>query len=459
MNRSVYVITPSAQSGKSIVCLGLMQMLKRMTPNVGYFKPLIEDRDEVDNHIEIILSHFKIDMAYEDAFAFSRSELIEMQNQGKINDVYDGIIKKYKQMEEDYDFILVEGSDFNEEGSVFEVDFNGAIARSLGIPVLLVVKDSFDTVTELVNHAVLEVISFARKDVNIIGVIISRCFKDIDEVKERISKRLRNNVFVSAIPNLEELGKPMVREIAEKLGAHVLFGEDKLDTVAGNIIVGGMTLGNYLKRIKENSVCVIPGDRSDLVAGTMLANMSQNYPNLTGVVLSGGFMPERSVIRLIDRPQYSIPVMAAHHGTFEAATAIASIKPKIYPGNKYKIKTSIDLFESSVDMEALAGFINSVADENITPRMFQYNMLNSAKKAQRHIVLPEGDDDRILTAASQLARDKIVTLTILGDPHRVRKRFIELGLAFDEERIHIEDPHNSEYYEDFAQTLYELRKS
>ena len=177
MNHSVYVITSSAQSGKSIVSLGLMQMLKRTTPNVAFFKPLIENKNVVDNHIDTILSHFNVNMNYEDAYSYSRSEFTEHQNQGKINEVYDTIIEKYKNLENEFDFVLVEGSDFTEEGSVFEIDFNGSIAKNLGIPVLLVVKDSFETVPELVNNVIAEVNSFLEKDVNIIGVIVNRCEK------------------------------------------------------------------------------------------------------------------------------------------------------------------------------------------------------------------------------------------------------------------------------------------
>lgn len=459
MNKSVYVITPSSQSGKSIVSLGLMQMLKRITPNVAFFKPLIENKNEKDNHIDTILSHFKVNMAYDDAYAFSRNELTDLQNEGKINDVYDAIIQKYKALEEKFDFVLVEGSDFNEEGSIFEVDFNGSIARSLNIPVLLVVKDTFDTVSELVNHTVVEVISFMKKDVNVIGVMISRCTKNVEDVRIRTTKRLRNNIFVSVIPNNEELGKPTIREIADSLNAHMLFGDDKTGAIARHSIIGGMQLGHYLPRILDDCVCVIPGDRADLIVGTMLANQSQNYPNVAGVVLTGGFLPERSVIKLIDGPQKTIPIMAVNTGTFETATKIANIKPKIYAGNNYKIKLSIDLFESSVDTEELAKIINSVQNESITPRMFQYNILVNAKKAQRHIVLPEGDDDRILTAASFLAKDKIGSLTILGNNENINAKVAQLGLFWDEERIQIIDPHNSSYYEDFYTTLYELRKA
>jgi len=459
MNHSVYVITSSAQSGKSIVSLGLMQMLKRTTPNVAFFKPLIENKNVVDNHIDTILSHFNVNMNYEDAYSYSRSEFTEHQNQGKINEVYDTIIEKYKNLENEFDFVLVEGSDFTEEGSVFEIDFNGSIAKNLGIPVLLVVKDSFETVPELVNNVIAEVNSFLEKDVNIIGVIVNRCEKEQSEVQKLINKEIKKGIFVAVIPNNPELGKPSIREIINHIRGHVLFGKEKLDNIAKTTVIGAMQLANFLPRITPDSLCIMPGDRSDLIVGTSLANISPKYPNISGIVLTGGFTPERSIIKLMLDNQKPIPIITTNLGTFEAASVISRIKPKIYAENKSKIKLSIDLFESSVDVEELNTKINSVKTESLTPRMFQYNLLSNAKKIQKHIVLPEGNDDRILTAASQIAEDKVAKITILGDSEKVKSRVAQLGLNWDESRISIVDPHNSEFYEDYANTLYELRKS
>ncbi|MGN7788064.1 phosphate acetyltransferase [Niabella sp. 22666] len=459
MNRSVYVITPTAQSGKLLISLGLMQMLQRTTTKVAYFKPLIDSHEPKDNHIDTILTHFKINMAYEDAYAFTRSELSEMENQGKLNEVYETIINKYKKLEEQFDFVLVEGSDFKEEGSVFEADFNASVAQSLAMPVLLVTRDSYATVANLVHNVIAEVHSFLAKDLNIIGLFVSRCTKDVQEVKEKIDKHLRNEIVVSVIPNDEELTKPSMQEIADHLKAHVLFGADKLENVAKSSIIGGMQLANYLPRMQEDCVCVIPGDRGDLIVGTMLANISPQYPNVAGIVLSAGILPERSIVNLMDGSQKPLPVLAVPTGTFETANKVANIKTRIYPANQYKIKLCLDLFEGAVDAEALSEKINSVKTESITPRMFQYNMLVTAKKLQRHIVLPEGTDDRILTAASNLAKDKIVYLTVLGNPDSIKAKVTQLGLYWDDERIKIIDPENSEKYGEYSHTLYELRKS
>lgn len=459
MNRSVYIITPSNQSGKSIISLGLMQMLQRTTPKVAFFKPVIEDKAEKDNHIDAVLSHFKIPMEYEEAYAFSRSELNELRNHGRINYVYEEIIEKYKKLEERFDFVLVEGSDFNEETSVFEVDFNASLATSLGMPALLVIKDNFDSVDELVEHVQLQLHSFVAKNIKIIGVFVSRCTKDVSVAEKALKARLPKELIVAIIPNSEELSHPTMKEIADELKAHVLFGNDKLDTVARNSIIGGMQLANYLNRISPDCVAVMPGDRSDLVIGTMLANMSPNYPRVAGLVLTGGFLPERSVVNLMDGTQQTLPVLAVSTGTFETASRIANIQPKIYAGNEYKIRLAIDIFESSVGTDALSEKINSVKSEAITPIMFQHNLLAKAKKAQTHIVLPESEDERILKAASRLAKDKIGRLTLLGKPEEVKQKVNDLGLYWDDERIQIVDPLNSKKYEEYYTTLHDLRKS
>ncbi len=459
MNQSVYVIAPTAQSGKLLISLGLMQMLQRTTTKVAYFKPLIEGKDVTDNHIDTILTHFKINMEYEEAFVYTRAQLSALENQGKINEVYEHIINRYKEIESKFDFVLVEGSDFDDESSVFEVDFNASLAKTLGVPVLLVTKDNAESIPELVNNVVAEVHSFEAKDINTIGLFVSRCTKDVKEAQRKIESHLRNKMIVSVIPHHTDLTKPSVMEIAEHLRAHILFGADKMETIAKHSIIGGMQLGNYLPRMTDDCVCVIPGDRSDLIVGTMLANMSPQYPNVAGIVLTGGFLPERSIVNLMDGTQKPLPVLAVSTGTFETASKVANIKSRIYPGNQYKIKLSIELFESAVDAGKLSEKINSVKNDCITPRMFQYNMLLNAKRLQRHIVLPEGGDDRVLTAASHLAKDKIVYLTILGNAQIIKSKVSQLGLHWDDERIRIVNPANSEKYQEYVHTLYELRKS
>ena len=96
--------------------------------------------------------------------------------------------------------------------------------------------------------------------------------------------------------------------------------------------------------------------------------------------------------------------------------------------------------------------------EGITPHMFQYQLTKWAKSEIKHIVLPEGNEDRILKAAARLIDQKIVELTLLGDPVEIAASVKRLGLTLDLSSIRIVDPVKSAYYEDYVQTFYELRK-
>lgn len=461
MNRSIYIATTDSYSGKSLVSLGVFQMIMRKTSKVGYFRPVIDDysKGKKDNHIETMLSYFKINMEYDEAYAFSRSEVIEYKNNHQLNEVFDKIIQKYKVLEERFDFVLIEGSDFFNEGTSFEFDLNSSIAQSLNVPVLLVVKDDKENVKDLVNHVKVELDSFIDKEIKVIATFINRCNKDKDTIVSKLKEKIKDDILFSIIPNYDSLGKPTLKEILEILNSHILYGHDKMDKIPQNNIVGGMQLSNFLTHVKENSLAVLPGDRADLLVGILQAHASKNYPKITGIILSGGLLPARSIVKLLDGSQNIVPIITSNKGTFETVSIIDKIKPKIYPESIEKIKLSIKLFEEHVDIDMLDNKIASFKSEGVTPRMFQYNMVKTAKQFQKHIVLPEGEDDRILTAASQLAMDEVVRITLLSkNPGKTKTRISYLGLHWNESLIQIVNPAESPHYKKYISALFQLRK-
>ena len=78
--------------------------------------------------------------------------------------------------------------------------------------------------------------------------------------------------------------------------------------------------------------------------------------------------------------------------------------------------------------EALLRAIDVSASEVRTPLMFEHQLMERARTDRKHVVLPEGGDDRILTAADILLRRGVADLTLLGDENTVRARASALGL-------------------------------
>jgi len=138
---------------------------------------------------------------------------------------------------------------------------------------------------------------------------------------------------------------------------------------------------------------------------------------------------------------------------------VNSTRSHIYADNKTKIESAIAEFDKYVDCTSLEAKIQTFIPEGITPRMFQYQLVKRAMSDRKHIVLPEGDDDRIITAASRLIKQGVVELTILGKKEEIKNAAERLNLKLDFSKINIVDPKESSNFDKYAQTLYELRKS
>lgn len=460
MNKGIYVATIEANSGKSILSLGLMRMLLGKMARVGYFRPIIDDYPEgrQDNHIATILSHFHIPMEYEEAFACTRSQVVQKSGRNQEDEVLDTIIQKYKNLEGRFDFILVEGTDFTGEGSIIEWDVNVLLAKNLGIPAVILSKGVGKTLEEFVNTLVLACDSFREKGVEVLMVVANKIEAGNRElILGRLEKDLPKGVLTAAIPMNPVLGNPSMREIVGALDGKVLFGEDHLDKQVGHFGVGAMQLRNYLLHIREDALVITPGDRADIILGALQAHISTNYPSISGIILTGGLLPEETITRLIEGLSDVVPIVSVEGGTFSVTNQIGDIQPRIYAGNSLKIEQSLKDFSTYVPEDDLGERLVTFRPRGITPRMFQYNLLRQARTEKKHIVLPEGSDERILKAAAELVEHQAVDITLLGNPDTIRDTARQNKIELPGE-IRILDPRNSPKFEEYTEALFELRK-
>ncbi|MDX1601508.1 MAG: phosphate acetyltransferase [Salinimicrobium sediminis] len=461
MNKGLYIATLEPNSGKSLISLGLMRALLGKTVKVAYFRPIINEEKpgNLDNHIETVLKYFDLPLAYTDAFAFERKEVIQKRNEGKSGEIIDTIIRKYKALEENFDFVLVEGSDFSGEGSVFEFDENVTIAKNLGLPVIIVASGRGKTKEGLMGSLQMAYQTFINKDVRVMAMVSNKIeLANLAIATNGMREFLPDDVAVFALPLIDTLANPTLKEIVEELDGKVLFGEEFLDNQSGSFNVGAMQLRNYLKHLKNESLVITPGDRADIILGALQAHISSNYPRISGIILTGGLIPEDSIIKLIEGLSQVVPIISVEDGTFNVTNKVGAINSNIYADSIQKIETSISTFEKYIKIDPLIERFAGLQPSGLTPRMFQYSLVKRAQQKRKHIVLPEGTDERILTAASRLIAMDIVDLTILGDEEEIRKLIMKLALPMDFKKLKIINPTTSEYFEDYVKTFYELRK-
>ncbi|QCX00449.1 phosphate acetyltransferase [Aggregatimonas sangjinii] len=459
MTKALYVAALESHSGKSLVVLGLMQLLLGKMAKVGYFRPVIDDVDDgaIDNHIKTVTTHFKLDILPKDSYALTQSEVVDLFNNGRQGDILDIIISKYKKIEAQFDFVLVEGSDFSSDGSIIEFDLNIDIAKNLGIPVILIDNARGKNLEEFCGNLESAVNTYIQKGIEILGVVANKVRpRNLELLQQRLEEELKDKTISFTVPRVKNLSHPTLQEILESLDGKVLFGKDNLDNQTGSFGVGAMQLHHYLTHLRDNSLVITPGDRADIILGALQANLSDNYPTISGIVLTGGLLPEPSIIKLLEGFETHVPIISVQQGTFDATNMVGNIKSKIYAESKQKIATSISLFNSHIDGELLLERLKTLEPKSMTPRMFQYNLLQRAKKHKKHIVLPEGEDARILEAASELSALDIVDITLLGDQEQIDKKAMQLGI--DISHLNIINPATSSHFESYAETFCALRK-
>ncbi len=462
MANSLYITTAEPYCGKSLIDLGIIDYVLRKTERVAFFRPIIStEGKERDKNIQLVLDHFQLNQTYEESYAFQQKEAKALIAKGQIEKLLDRIISKYKMLEKKSDFILCEGTDFATESSAFEFGINVQVAKNIGSPVLVVGRgDLGRSIEGALSPIQLAIESYHEEDYDVMGAIINRADPErVDELLKAMKSQLpSDNLFLAVIPSNKLLKSPTIREIAAHLNAEVLYGEDQLEIQALRYSVAAMQLHNYLEKITDKSVVITPGDRGDVILGTLEAHISKNYPQISGIILTTGLKPDTSIKRLLDGLPHIVPILSVAENTYETTMKLSKIRSYISTDNQTKIEQSLRIFNAHIDMDLLEERTSKLVSRGVTPRMFQYLLTQRAKTNKKHIVLPEGQEDRILRAADQLLIEQIVDVTLLGNREEIEKRIQQLGLSANMEAASIIDPEKSDKFEKYVDTFYQLRK-
>ena len=462
MIKTVFVASTEPHAGKSIISIGLVNMLLGKAQKIGYFKPIISQNqfEQRDNHVDAIVRHFDLPSTYDDTYAFSWQEAMSKMETESQGDMIDTIIRKFKVFEKKYDFTVVEGTDYTGEGVAFEFEINIQIAKNLQAPAIIVVSGEGKSTAQVVNGAVTALHNFDAREIQVLALVANKVKPEhAKDIEELLRQQLPSQIVIAIIPEDRSLQSPTMKEIHEKLNGKLLFGGEHLDNLADSFVTGAMQVPNFLNYLRENVVIVTPGDRGDIIISALQANLSTNYPKVSGIILTAGYEPEEPITRLINGLQTVIPIIAVEGGTFQTSNEMGAIRSKITADNTRKIQLAIDTFNRCVDTAELDKRMVTSTPSGLTPRMFQYQLTEWAKSSKKHIVLPEGKDERILKAAARLINQGIVNLTILGDVAEITAIINRLGISLDMASVRIVNPADDAYYNDYVNTLYELRKT
>jgi phosphate acetyltransferase len=476
---AIYVASPEGDTGKSTIALGILHRLAATVAKVGVFRPITrlgtggqersdpgnqhdggqersdpgnqhEDRDYI---LELLLAHTTAGLSYDECVGVGYGQLHE-DSDAALADIVD----RFHRVAEQCDAVVIVGSDYTDVAAPSELSVNARIAVNLGAPVVLAVRAKDRTPDEVAHVVELCLAEIAGQHAHTAAVVANRCDPDeLGAVAEALAKVEPKGLKSYVLPEEPLLVAPSVGELRDAVHGTLISGDDDLlSREATGVLVAGMTAEHVLERLHDGMAVITPGDRSDVVLAMASAHAAEGFPSLSCIILNGGLPLHPSIAALVAGLGLRLPIVATDLGTYDTARAVAQARGRVTAGSQRKIDTALALMDTYVDTADLIAQLSISIPSVTTPQMFTYQLLDRARSDRKHIVLPEGDDDRILKAAGRLLKRSVAELTILGDEPVVRARAAELGV--DLSAATVLDPRTSELCDQFAEQYAELRK-
>lgn len=459
MSKNLYIAPAEAESGKSLIVIGIMNILSRHIKRLGFFRPIIHLEKQKDHDIELVSKLYNLPYEHNSMYGLTSNEALDYIQAGNTDDLFSGILNKYKTLEAECDFIVCEGTDFTGSMKPFEFDFNAQMANNLGAPVLMVVNGNGKSVTDIADTIQLMRGVLTREKCTFLGIFVNRVKNsDTDAIKEVLEKYRSEDEIDFVIPELSLLQNLTIRQISKALKAVWIYGEDAvLDYDINDFKIGAMSIENILKNTENGTLVITSGDRSDVLIGLFMTLLSDNFPKIAGIILSCGYKPNTDLMKLINGlKKLPVGVFSVETDTFTTAMNIKNIKPVLSADNDRRMAVAVGHFDTYVDPLKLKDKIVISPAGVVTPIMFEYQLYERASLQRKHIVLPEGEEERILRAAEILTRRDAVALTLLGNETEILKKADNLHLKLT--GVNIIDPYDNDLINDYGSTYYRLRK-
>jgi phosphate acetyltransferase len=455
--RSVYVTGLDAGGGKSTIALGVAELLSRRVRRIGAFRPLARKRE--DPIVALLRDHYAIPPTAA-ATGVLYDEAALLLGQGQPDALIGRIVERFHEVERNCDAVVVVGTDFGApDGGEGEPTFpdelgvNLRLAGELGAPLLMVIDGAGRAQPDL--DAAINAAQQASRGHPTVALIANRVAPGSVTGRQSV-----DGVPIYAVPRIAAVSAPTVAEVMTALGATPLLGSSPqaLDRDVLHVVVGGATVPTFLDYVSDGCLVVTPGDRADLIVASMAAH-SSGLASIAGMVLTLGIEPDPRVVKLIQRFRAELPVISVREDSYDTVGRLTGLEGALTAGNQRKVNAALGAFEAAVDVPELTARLDVTRSDRVTPLMFEYELIERARQDPRHVVLPEGTDERILRAAEQLLRRGVCELTLLGPVETITAKARDLGLdlGIGDGGARVVDPTTSPWRGEFAATYADLR--
>jgi len=365
--KPLYVSATLQDTGKTTLIIGLLQTLRDLGRDVGYMKPVGQryvqyeglnvDEDAVLARVAFHLpdppadmSPVAIERGFTEHYIFNRDPRpLEWR-----------VVESFSRLRDAHEFMLIEGTGHAGVGSCFDLS-NARVAELFGARVIIITEGG---IGRAIDEAALSLHLFRRHGVEVLGIILNKVWpQKLAKVRRAVARGLENlgTRLLGAVPYQAQLVFPRVEQVAAEVGGRVVCGEGAVDNIIEHTVVAAMEPEHVCPHIREHTLVITPGDRIDnILISITVCPMEQGLKRpVTGIVLTGGFVPPASILSLIDAAD--IPVVLCSEDTYTVAAKLQELQFKIRPQDADKIAAAKTLVREHIDVPALLEALRETA--------------------------------------------------------------------------------------------------
>ena len=486
MKHVFFLAAAGADSGLTSISQGVFRALDRRGIRVGFCKPISQEtftEGEQDPSISLVASTTGFQpvdpMSLEEAERYVRND--------QMDDLMERVVEKVGTHADEVDVMVVEGL-LPTKSQSFPNRINRALVNALSAEVILVNAMCGISTEQLQEELEIAASLYGGwQSESLIGCILNKVQLSVPDestgamqvnctdhhhsgVFEQISKAdlnaLRARIvdecpifsrsgfeLIGCVPWSQNLPSFRVADVARHLEAEFINQGESEQRRVRSVALSARNLDNILHIYTPGRLLVAPGDRIDVLMTAALATMDK-IP-LAGIVLTGGIKLSDKVIELCTPAfRQGLPVMSVDTDSFATATKLSRMRNYIPGDDIERFNVTLDFVARHLNVDALQSRVETDLEVRMSPAAFRHQISKRARKANKRIILPEGDEPRTVEAASICQKRGLGIPVLLGDPEEVRR--VADRQEVDIEGIEIIDP--VAVRERYVPQLREMRK-
>ncbi|MBR7888593.1 phosphate acetyltransferase [Marinomonas sp. A79] len=445
--------------GLTSVSVGLVRALEQQGLKASFFKPIAQPQpgDRGPDKSTAMVSQGSVLRPAEPIPLHEAERYLYNDN---IDELMEEIVGRFQASVEPGSTVIVEGL-AQIAGHPYATRLNKAIARTLDAGLVLVTAPNKMKVNELEHHVEIAAGSYGGiKADDVIGCILNKTtpgslgMKSYGDQFAQKAIFKRNFSLLGQIPTAEELTYPRVKDVADFLGARVINAGDIDTRRVQSYTLCARGVENMLEALRPGVLVFTPGDRTDIIMATAIAAL--NDIKIAALVVTGGYQPSEALMSLCGKAMAKgLPVLSVESNSWETVINMQSFNQEIPVDDKERVLMVKEHIARCIDHDWINSFALSQEERKLSPPAFRFRLIELARSLDKHIILPEGEEVRIIQAASICAERGIARCTLLGNRKEIHRIAQNNGIELND-NVAIIDP--NKVRERYIAPMVELRK-